>query len=146
MSLTINFGTTTDPVNCPNKTYTTIRTITGKATEAENLLNPSFVIDYDEKMLPCNYCEITDWNRFYFCKVVLENGNNMRIICTTDPIKTFWDSIKIVPMTIVRSTSFGKPTYVQDGMLPIDEERTLAPKIIYFDTINSAPYDVINTL
>lgn len=147
MSLTINFGTTSDPANCPNKTYTLIKTITGDATEPENFLNPSFLIDYDDDMLVCNYCEITDWEHFYFCKIVLEHGGNMRIICSPDPLRTWWyDYISKQPMTIVRSTSFAKPTYVQDGLLPVDESRTIAPKIISFGSIHTGMYDIINTL
>lgn len=153
MSLTIKFGTTNDPVNCPNKTFTTIgEAITGNAIEPENVLNPTFLLDYDDDLIDCNYCEITDWNKFYYCKVVLENGGNLRVNCTSDPLKTFWEYIKTQPVTIVRSSSFNKPTYVQDGMLPVDQSRTLPPKVIYFGTIHTDghdyvdSYDVLNTL
>lgn len=152
MSLTVNFGTTNDPVHCVNKTYTLIKQVVGTPIEAENVLNPTFLLDYYSNLLDCNYCEITDWNRFYYCKVVLENGGNLRVMCNTDTLKTFWDTIKIQPVTIVRSSSFERPTYVQDGMLPVDQSRTLPPKVIYFDTIhndthgNADCYDVLNTI
>lgn len=161
MALTVSFGTTTDPVNCANKTYTEIKSISGNAIDSENMLYPSFLVNYDARMLACNYCKITtvgtvgsatEINKYYFCKVILENGNNMRINCSIDPLTTYWDTIKSQPVTIVRSTSFGKPTYVQDGMLPVDEARTLAPKMIWFDTIHTDGtnhvdcYNILNTL
>lgn len=159
MAISVTFGKTTDPVNCANKTYTSIKTISGVAIEPEQILNPSFLVNFDAKLLECNYCEITDWatpqgesfNRFYFCKVTTENGGNIRINCTTDPLRTFWDEYKTQPMTIVRSTSFGAPTYVQDGMLPIDAERTSLPQVIYFSSIHETSgavdcYDVVNTI
>lgn len=154
MSLTVRFGKTEDPVNCPNKTYTLIESIEGNPIEPENMETPTFLIDYSDSLLECNYCEIVDWNRFYFCKVTHENGGNSRVNCYTDPLKTFWDGyIKKQSVTIVRSSSFGKPTYVPDERLPIDASRVNNPKIIYFDTVhritngdNAACYEIMNTL
>lgn len=152
MSLHVNFGITSDPVNCANKTFTSIKPVEGNATEPENILNPSFVLDYDKDLIPCNYCYIQEWDRYYFCKTVLQNGSSIRIICSSDAVRSFWyDYISKQPLTIVRSTSFEAPTYIQDGMFPVDDSRTAKPIIAYFDTIhdnlgNADFYDVVNTL
>lgn len=160
MSLKVKFYNNTDPVFCANKTLNDstdllVPEIEGVPVEAEILLYPSFLVDYNENLLSCNYAYIADWgNRYYFCQVTTENGGNIRIDCAVDALTTYWkkEEIQNTPMTIVRSTSFEKPTYVGDGMLPVDNERLLKTLVMDFDTIhddgsgNADFYDIMCTV
>lgn len=157
MALEVKFYKITDPIFCANKTVNNsnlIDTIEGNPIEAENILYPSFLIDYYPKFLDCNYCYIKDWgDRYYFCKAITENGGNIRINCSVDALTTYWkkNEIQTTPMTIVRSTSFGRPTYVPDALLPVDNSRTLPAKVMTFNTVHNTGkyvvwYDIMNTL
>lgn len=123
MSITVTFGTTTDPAQCANKTFTQIGSpIAGDPIETEDILYPTFLVDYDSSLLGCNYCKVDyteTFSRYYFCSVSTENGGNMRINCALDAVKTYWDEYKGTPMTVVRSTSFGSPQYIPDGQFPL---------------------------
>lgn len=140
MPMSVTFGTTTDPVFCVNKDYTTIKTINGNPIEPENILYPTFLVDYDDDLLDCNYCFVSadTFNRFYFCRVTTENGNNLRIDCSVDALQSWWHEFQNDPMTIIRSSSFNVPTYVQDGMLPVDAQRIEHTYVMEFNSIHDA--------
>lgn len=150
MAVTLDLYNITDPANCANKSIpdTSLKTITGNPIEDEEILNPTFLINYFSELLSCNYCKVTypdQTVKYYFVTVTTENGNNLRIDCTMDYLMTYWDEIKNTPMTVVRSTSFGKPTYVIDNLLPVDNSRVIT-KVLPFNTIHTDEYVVINTL
>lgn len=140
MSFAVEFHKISDPVNCVNKTVdnsTLIKIVQGDPIEDEDILNPSFLLNYYPELLECNYCYIAIYNRYYFCSVVTENANNIRVNCDVDALTTYWNQYNEQDMTLVRSTSFEKPTYVQDQMLPIDDERMYDILVQEFDSIHN---------
>lgn len=156
MSFIVDFHKITDPVNCANKTVdssTLIKSVSGVLIEEEDICNPSFLINYQDSLLECNYCYIAKYKRYYFCRPVTENGGNIRINCAVDALRTFWDEYSEQDMTLVRSTEFGRPTYVQDSLLPIDDSRISKSVSIEFNSIHQATderrtavYYVVNTV
>ena len=156
MSFTVDFHKITDPVNCANKTVdnsTLIKSVNGELIEEEDISNPSFLVNYQESLLECNYCYIAKYKRYYFCRPVTENGGNIRINCAVDALRTFWDEYSEQDMTLVRSTEFGKPNYVQDSILPVDDGRIWKTVSIEFNTIHgdsslrtTGSYIVLNTV
>ncbi len=159
MSISVQFHKIHDPVNCVNKTVdetTLIKTVNGDPIEDEDLSTPTFLVNYSDALLECNYCYIAKYKRWYFCKPTTENGNNIRIDCSVDALQTFWSELAEQDMTLVRSTSFEKPTYVQDTSLPVDDERILKGVSMEFDSIHNDAiigqysavgwYDIINTV
>jgi hypothetical protein len=117
---------------------------------------PTFLVNYNDSLLECNYCYVAKYKRYYFCKPTTENGNNIRIDCSVDALRTFWSELAEQDMTLIRSTSFEKPTYVQDTSLPVDDERILKGVSMEFDSIHNGGnigqystvgwYDIINTV
>ena len=141
MSISVEFHKIHDPINCVNKTVdetTLIKTVNGDPIEDEDLSEPTFLVNYNDALLKCNYCYVAKYKRYYFCKPTTENGNNIRIDCSVDALQTFWAELAEQDMTLVRSTSFEKPTYVQDEALPIDGERILDCLTKEFDSIHQA--------
>ena len=141
MSISVQFHKIHDPVNCANKTVdetTLIKTVKGEPIEDEDLSTPTFLVNYNDSLLECNYCYVAKYKRYYFCKPTTENGNNIRIDCSVDALQTFWKELAEQDITLVRSTSFTAPTYVQDESLPIDGERILDCLSKEFDSIHKA--------
>lgn len=159
MSILVQFHKIHDPINCVNKTVdetTLIKTVSGEPIEDEDLSEPTFLVNYNDSLLECNYCYVAKYKRYYFCKPTTENGNNIRIDCSVDALQTFWSELAEQDMTLIRSTSFEKPTYVQDTSLPVDDERILKGVSMEFDSIHNEPvlgqysavgwYNIINTV
>ena len=159
MSISVQFHKIHDPINCVNKTVdetTLIKAVNGEPIEDEDLSTPTFLVNYSDALLECNYCYVAKYKRYYFCKPTTENGNNIRIDCSVDALQTFWEELAEQDMTLVRSTSFEKPTYVQDTSLPVDDERILKGVSMEFDSIHNdgnigqysslGSYDIINTV
>ena len=80
--------------------------IAGDPIEPEDILYPTFLVDYNSSLLECNYCKVDyteTFSRYYFCSVSTENGGNMRINCALDAVKTYWEEYKGTPMTVVHN-------------------------------------------
>ena len=155
MAFTIELYKVNDPVDCVNKTIgesTLIKTVTGSPIEEEEILNPSFLIDYYQQLLECNYVYVPLYKRYYYAQVTTENANNIRIDCSVDVLQTYWGEIQEQDFILIRSSNFESPTYVQDTILPVDDERIKHTLNIEFNTIHDsgnravATYYMLNTL
>lgn len=84
-----------------------------------NIINPTFVLNYDASFLKCNYCYVPDLSRYYYVDVTLESAKRLILNCTVDALMSFRDDILESDCTVIRSESIGNPTYVVDDKLPI---------------------------
>ena len=117
MSVSVNlYNNYSDPfVVYKNKTL--ITTVNCEITESSSVDSPELLLDMRSGVKNFNYCYIPEYGRYYFCVVTIENGNQMRLQCSSDPLSSFWDSIRTSPCIAERSTSNPNPELVDD-MLP----------------------------
>lgn len=85
-----------------------------------NILNPSFIINYDKKFLDCNYIYCLELNRYYYVNVSINIAKRMVLTGSVDPLMSFKDQILQSYAVILRSESIGKPTVTPDNQLPIN--------------------------
>lgn len=130
MSLTLTLYNVTDNPKKVNKTlgdpvYTFNDNV--KPTDPCDLLNPSFIIDYDVGPISANYCIVgTPFNRNYFITdVEMLTGGRKKLICSVDALTTYAAGITAANATVIRSSKIGHPTLVADSKLPVwTNERT----------------------
>lgn len=122
--MTITFYKTTSDPKCLTKDISGYIG-TGHAlapTEQVGCLNPVIIIDYNNLLLPANYCYIDTFGRYYWCNVAVTTAQRMIVSCQVDYLMSWATAIKSCPCTIVRAEIDG-PTYVTDNKLPVDPNR-----------------------
>lgn len=102
-----------------NPYLTSIGTYTVKPTEKLDIEYPSFIINYTAALLPCNYIYCSEYNRYYFAKLVTKPGSEAILQCVSDPLMSFRTEILACDILATRAESFGKPTHYPDSMLPV---------------------------
>ena len=130
MALTLTLYNVTDNPKKVNKTlgnavYTFNNNV--KPTDPCDLLNPSFIIDYDVGDFSANYCTVgAPFNRNYFITdVEILTGGRKKLICSVDVLTTYAVGITAANATVIRSSKIGHPTLVADSKLPVwTNERT----------------------
>lgn len=126
MSFVATFYNNASGVNVVSKNLTTIGTANVDTTENFSIDSASFKMARNDIFLPANYMYIADLGRYYFVKVEVEKGTFMRITGESDPLSSFWNSIKKSQCIAYRSTS--KPDVRIEDDKVFKKER---PTIIY---------------
>lgn len=124
MATTVDFYNSTDDPRVIGKNLSA--TVTGVNCNIKgsiNILYPTFVLKWNSSIANSNYCM---WNSksYFITNKTLDSAKQMTISCAIDVLETYKDSIKSSPCTCIRSESEGKPTFVIDKSLPIEENRT----------------------
>lgn len=100
------------------KKITHVATVTAQFTESTAIDTPELLLDMQTNIKNFNYAYIETFGRYYFCKPQIENGNQMRLVCESDPLSSFWsDGVSSSSCIAERSTSDINPDLVDD-MLP----------------------------
>ena len=120
--MTVDFYKTTDAPNVANKTLTDKKSVENvKPFNPCNIDEPVFILDTDSTLNTYNYCYISEFGRYYFVSPpTLETGHKMRINCTCDVLKTYYDDICNCVGMITRSESVGAPSEIPDTQLPVN--------------------------
>lgn len=124
MASTVTFYNTPDDPRTIGKTMSQVgngESVTVKGNI--NVLYPTFVLKYNPALTGANYFT---WNgRFYFITdITLGSAEQMVISGAVDVLETYKDSIVTCPATCIRWQGEGKPTFVVDKSLPIEENRS----------------------
>ena len=128
----LNLLKTTDDVRVCAKTVIPVTTINAIPTEKVNILNPSFIVEYNANLLNANYCYIAELGRYYYITSHnLERGNRLIFNCEVDVLKTYYEQIKNCTATVIRSESEGKPTSIIDKTLPINPNKEEVLSILF---------------
>lgn len=144
MAFTLMLGTTTDDPIVVNKSYSFPTSITISPLDTVDVLNPYIIVNYSSSILGYNYAKIPDFNdRYYFVKSELLTSGRIGLIMTVDPLMSWYDrgngtGIKDITTTILRTGGIDKPTYVEDGLLPIESKR----RDIHVQYFQSSPHDI----
>lgn len=113
-------------------------------TEACDILNPTFILNYNSSYTTCNYIVVgAPFNRSYFITdMKIDIGKKIEISCSVDVLQTYWDSIKECVACVTRNEGIGKPTYVPDDKLPLDSnQRELKTCLLEGGEIGVSPAD-----
>lgn len=104
-----------------------------------DITNPTFVLNYNEKIFNCNYLYCPDLNRYYFCNLSVNNEKRFVITCKVDVLMSYKEALKKCSVTVIRSESVGRPTYIPDSSLP------LYPSSQYVTSLIIGDYSTSNT-
>lgn len=123
MSVTVKFGTCTDAVNVISKSPTLSNTaITCVVKQPVSVSSPYFIVDKDSVNLTDNFCQCTEFGRFYWIKSVDELAGNRRgVQCEVDPLYSFATDIRKLDVYVARSES-AKQSYLYDTELPTEAQ------------------------
>ena len=145
MSFTLILGNTYDDPIVMNKTFISSSTITISPLDTVDILNPYIILDYSSNIMGYNYAKIPEFNeRYYFVKAELLISGRIGLTLTVDSLMSWYDrglggsGIKDITTTIVRTGGIDKPTYVEDGLLPIEPKR----RDIHVQYFQSSPHDI----
>lgn len=126
MSMTATFYNNASAPEVVNKQLTTLGTANVDITNGFTIDKPNFQMARNDSLLTANYMYVPDLNRYYFVTLEIENGAFIRITAESDPLKSFWNSIKTSQCIAYRSTS--KPDARIEDDKVLKKER---PTIIY---------------
>lgn len=108
----------------------TIGSYTVKPTAELNIEYPRFIINYTAALLPCNYIYCSEYNRYYFAKLITRPGSEAILECVSDPLMSFRSDILACSILATRAESFGRPTHYPDNMLPVYPSKKNVTSII----------------
>ena len=100
-----------------HKNISLIATVQCEVTEEQEADSLELLLDMKNDIKQFNYCYIEKYGRYYFCTPKIVNGNQMRLICESDPLSSFWSSMASSPCIAERSTSHPNAN-LTDEMLP----------------------------
>lgn len=102
-----------------------------RPTESCDILNPTFILDYKEEYIGCNYISVPLFGREYFITdMKIDIGKKIVISCAVDVLSTYWADIKGNEVNVVRQENLEEP------YLPDPEYKTFT---------DFAPYNYIAT-
>lgn len=98
-------------------------------TESCDILNPTFILNYNASYTTCNYITVgAPFNRSYFITdVKIDIGKKIEISCAVDVLSTYWADIKGNEVNVVRQENLKEP-YLPDSEYKIFSDS--APYII----------------
>lgn len=105
MSMTATFYNNASAPEVVNKQLTTLGTANIDITNGFVIDKPNFQMARNDSLLTANYMYVPDLNRYYFVTLEVENGAFIRIVAESDPLKSFWNSIKTSQCIAYRSAS-----------------------------------------
>lgn len=84
-------------------------------TESCDILNPTFILDYQDSYTTCNYIVVSSpFNRRYFINdMKISIGKKIEISCAVDVLSTYWNGIKENEVNVVRQENLTEP-YLPD--------------------------------
>lgn len=115
---------TLDGDNVINKTLTLIHTMNIKMKDNVSVTNPIIILSKVDNVnyFECNYCFLSEFNRFYFIREIeVLNNNNYRFILECDVLETFKNDILNSYAEISRTIKQGDYMNIND-MLDLRKE------------------------
>ena len=107
--------------NCSDDPRKAVKTLTNqqpvssiRPTESCDILNPTFILDYKEEYIGCNYISVPLFGREYFITdMKIDIGKKIVITCAVDVLSTYWANIKGNEVNVVRQENLKEP-YLPD--------------------------------
>ena len=105
MSFVATFYNNASESNVVNKKLTTLGVANVDITDNFSIDEASFRMARNDSLIGANYMFVPQFNRYYFVRIDIEDGVFMRIRGESDPLRSFWNSIKQSPCIAFRSSS-----------------------------------------
>lgn len=105
MSLVATFYNNSSGAEVVNKKLTTLGVANVDIVENFSIDSVTFRMTRNDNLLTANYLFVPQFNRYYFISIDVEDGAFMHIKGESDPLKSFWSSIKTSPCIAYRSSS-----------------------------------------
>jgi len=105
MAFTVKLYNVSDDPRKLNKTLTGEAEITNvRPTDIADLMNPSFILNYDENYTTKNYLwAAAPFNRFYFITdMKIDIGKKIVISCAVDVLYTYKENISTLEVNVIR--------------------------------------------
>ena len=104
-TMTINLYNNKNNEDVVRKNKTLITTLTGELKENVNLENVICTVPMFEDFASVNYAYIERFKRYYFVTPEYMTANCLKLIMRSDPLSSFWDTLKSSQCIARRSTS-----------------------------------------
>lgn len=120
-----------------NKYLTSIQVLNAvQATDEIDMINPSFIFDYNISYLNANYIYVAEWSRYYFItNRTCQMGDHIKIDCAIDVLMSFKSSILNANVIADRSSSHFDPYMVDNTIADSGKIKTILRKgTIVFNT------------
>lgn len=104
------YNTSDDPRKAVKNLGTGIQVASVVPTEDCDILNPTFVLDYNSNYAGCNYVVASaPFNRSYFITdEKISIGKKIVISCAVDVLGTYWDNIKTTRVNVIRQENLNE--------------------------------------
>ena len=109
-----------------HKNLNLIATKTCEITKEASVDNLEILLDNAAGLQDINYAHIDKYSRYYFAVPRVNNGNQITMQLSSDPLTSFWGSVSTSPCIAERSTSAPNPE-ITDDLLPFKNQ----PKYIF---------------
>lgn len=121
--MTVTFYSVSDDARVLNKTLgdAVVSLSTCEIWGECSIMDPVLKVVYNANLLGCNYCYISDWNRYYYIEGYdVSQGREMYIRMHEDVLMSNKTAIKNLTCTIVRTAKNGKANlYLDDGKFKV---------------------------
>lgn len=108
----ITFYKTSSERNRLNKSLTLIKSANVVVKGDMSLISPFIELNYDADLIGCNYCYISEWNRYYFIDdFVVSTGHIINLSCNVDVLMSFKDDILNQDVIISKQENVGNKYY-----------------------------------
>ena len=128
-TITITLMNTSSAHNVVHKQMTTLKTISGRLKEDTFMENITVNVEYFEDYYRCNYAYIPEFHRYYYVRVELIDGAQVRLIMKSDALTSFYDGYRNSKIIAKRSSTNCNPNIV-DTASPFKP----LPKVIHRKT------------
>lgn len=112
--------------NVVRKQKTLLRTINGELREDCAMENLTMNVTYFSDYYRCNYAYVPELHRYYYVRVTLIDGQQVRLTMKSDALSSFYDGYKDSKIIAKRSSSSVNPNIV-DNASPFKPQ----PKILH---------------
>lgn len=122
--MNINLYVCTNKKDNVKKVLSEKNSVTGcKLMNSTSILNPVVIFRAAaiDDFLKYNYCQIPQFNRYYYITNKTFNNNTVTINMEVDPIYSWYDTYKGTSQLVARSESI-RNRYIQDGSEPIHSD------------------------
>lgn len=100
--------------------------LSGDFREEQSILTPEFTVESSSNLSMYNYCEIPEFNRKYFMKVIAVQKNIWKLTLEVDVRSTYADGIKASKAFVKRTQDSDKINYfINDGALYTEQREVI---------------------
>lgn len=118
MAVSIQLGSTSDPANTINKTYTLDTAFDAELKQPCSIEHPVLILNTSRntlaKEVTYNYAKITEFNRYYFCTITASPQGYV-VDCTVDPLESFATAILGTSCTIARNENENQSMIIDES-------------------------------